>query len=113
MPVPSSSPYDPNFHQPSSRPSSSGDENPSIFASNAVKPALGRVFPYFADLHLLMTKVAKKRTDKSRLNERRASVSGRSGFVTSVEVLADRWDARVGRWAPIQIDVGGELNSAV
>lgn len=110
--IPSSSPYDPAFHEPSGRPSSSGEENPSIFASNAVKPALGKSFPFFADLHLLITSVPKRKRDGGSFYGM-ANISERPKYVSCVEVLADRWDSRIGRWAAIQIDASGGLNAAV
>ncbi|KAF1985313.1 hypothetical protein K402DRAFT_395006 [Aulographum hederae CBS 113979] len=87
------------------------DKHPSIFANNTSIPALGRTFPHYVDLHLLLGSLPKDRRDME-LFGRFGSVGGRTGggragvkMVNVVEVLQDRYDGRMGRWAAF--GVGG------
>lgn len=78
---------------------------PSIFSSCSLRPSLGTTFPYYLDLHLLVHRVPKDGKKK--------------GDVHVVEVLSDRWEGRVGRWAGFNIsregiiaEVGGSGSAA-
>lgn len=114
--LPGSSPYDPAFQHEATRRALLLEDNPSIFASNAVKPALSKTFAYFADLHLLVTKIPACQQD-SKCSSRKLVIAerpaGKIAHVCALEVLADRWGGRVGRWAPIRLAVDGELESGV
>ena len=84
------------------------DEAPSIFASCALRSALGKSFTYLVDVHVLVHPVPKTADDA------RAIYAGHSEprsveRVHVLEVLNDRHGARVGRWAPFNTDEDGKL----
>ncbi|KAF2200117.1 hypothetical protein GQ43DRAFT_441887 [Delitschia confertaspora ATCC 74209] len=74
----------------------------SIFASNAVHPALYTILPQFLDLHLLVSRLPKRKRDAQafygQIMSRNAAGTGGAEMVSVVEVISDRWDGRVGQW---------------
>jgi hypothetical protein len=93
---------------PTARPPSFLDQ-PSIFAAGTARPALGKPFSYYIDLHLLLNTLPKKRRDAEIVYGGKV---GKAEFVTVVEVLGDRLDGRLGRWAAIVIEGGVKLREA-
>lgn len=92
-------------------------ENPSIFACNAVKPALGGTFAACADLHVLTTRVPLEKKDATMAlsSPPEGAVAGGPFMQTAtvVEVMTDRYSGRVGRWAAVTIAADGDVKSAV
>ena len=102
----------PSEHHPNPLPSHQGSDHPSIFASNRVYPALGRTFTYFLDLHLLLSKLPRRRSDAriyySNQNADHAKGQRDVEMVNVVEVLSDRWEGRVGQWGAFEfLESGG------
>ena len=83
---------------------------PSIFASNLAKPALGKPFASFLDLHLMTSYMPKSKRDVQTLGSEGAT-PGFSGaaMVNVIEVLNSRHDGRAGRWATFTIERGADL----
>lgn len=114
-PLPSSSPYDPAYFKPKfdgpSSNSNTDTESVSIFKANGWKPALGKTFPGFADLHLLLSSLPKGKKDVDAMQRQKDRIgnTSRAELVTVAEILTDRWDERVGRWAPFKIGADGSL----
>ncbi|KAF2101237.1 P-loop containing nucleoside triphosphate hydrolase protein [Rhizodiscina lignyota] len=110
--LPYSSPYDPAFNEPGPN---TEVEPVSIFASNTSKPALGMTFAAYADLHILMSRVPKGKKDAQAVYGRKngAGNAPAADFVSVVEVLSDRFDGRVGRWAPFRISPDGTIQDGV
>jgi hypothetical protein len=84
-------------------------DQPSIFASTTVRPALGKPFTYHVDLHLLLSQLPKRRRDAEIAF---GGKPGRGEFVNVIEVLADRLDGRLGMWAAFTIEKSGRLKPA-
>lgn len=81
------------------------DPAPSVFASNALRPALGKTFPYFLDAHLLVGAVPRRKRDAERFCAAGGEMAGKSvQFASVVEVLLDRYGGRVGRWVGFVVD---------
>lgn len=89
------------------------DPTPSVFASNALRPALGKTFPYFLDVHLLVSMVPRRKRDAERFYAAGGEKAGKGvGFASVVEVLLDRCGDRVGRWVGFAVDKeSGEIRS--
>jgi hypothetical protein len=92
---------------------------PSIFMANNFRPALGRSFLHVVDLHLLLSVLPKSERDARIKCDRYGEdkVPDLLGIapktVNVMEVIMDRYDARVGRWAAFRIERGLELNNTV
>jgi hypothetical protein len=101
----------PSEHHPNPLPSHQGSDHPSIFASNLAYPALGRTFTYFLDLHLLLSKLPRRRGDAriyySNQNADHAKGQRDVEMVNVIEVLSDRWEGRVGQWGAFAFLGGG------
>jgi hypothetical protein len=100
-----------NRRQPQQQPKSLS----SIFTANPIKPALGRIFDQFAELHILMSPMPKRREDAELLYGQDDSPfrSGTVEHCTVVEVLKDEtpdlgtgrlggFGKRERRWAAVQ-----------
>ena len=90
---------------PNPSPSVKDSHQYSIFSSNTVRPALGRSFPYYVDLHLLLSSLPKTAKDAQALY-RSSHLLGRtnkSETVNVLEVAADRYGDMFGRWASFSI----------
>lgn len=85
----------------------------SIFTGNPVKPALGRIFDQFTELHLLLSQIPKTREDAEMLYGQDNSPfnSPAIEYCTVVEVLKDetpnlgdgmKFGAREQRWAAVK-----------
>lgn len=90
----------------------SKDESPSAFASCTARPALGKTLGYLVDVHLLVHLMPRKGEDARAVygvarveNEGR----GKGEMVSVLEVIQDRSNGRVGRWAAFTVDEGGKL----
>lgn len=101
----------PSEHHPNPLPSHQGSDHPSIFASNLAYPALGKTFTYFLDLHLLLSKLPRRRGDAriyySNQNADHAKGQRDVEMVNVIEVLSDRWEGRVGQWGAFEFLGGG------
>ncbi|KAF2665051.1 P-loop containing nucleoside triphosphate hydrolase protein [Microthyrium microscopicum] len=95
------------------------EPSPSIFAANTVRPALGRSFAHYLDLHLLLSVLPKSERDarivyggnKGDDSKERGQSMGTAEMVNVVEVLADRYSDRTRQWTAFRIEEGIELNS--
>lgn len=80
-------------------------EQPSIFASNTLRPALGKTFAGCMDLHVMLSTLPVKKRDAQMLyGSHPDQVQRRASMAYVLEVLTDRWDGRVGRWAAFRVD---------
>ncbi|KAF2249099.1 hypothetical protein BU26DRAFT_312056 [Trematosphaeria pertusa] len=81
-------------------------QSPSIFSSNKVVPALGNVLSPYLDLHLLVSRMPRRKADaRAVYADGGAGIEGVRGLrhqsvktVDVVEVVGDRWSGRVGAW---------------
>ncbi|KAK5136394.1 hypothetical protein LTR08_003520 [Meristemomyces frigidus] len=91
------------------------EEAPSIFASCVLRPALGKTFTYSLDVHLLVHMVPKTAEDAKATygGEAQGKQRGAVKMVSVVEVLQDRYEDRVGKWAPFVVDSDGRLRDVV
>lgn len=88
------------------------DESPSAFSSCSIRPALGGIFTHMLDLHLLIHELPK--TPKRSIEADNSQLSGGEAAVAYIlEVLQDRHDHRVGRWAAFSVDKEGTLVDVV
>lgn len=78
-------------------------ETPSVFAACNLRPALGRTWPFYLDVSVLVTLADKKRGGGNGVQGRGGRRKGRYVF----EVLADRYQRRVGRWAVFEVGEAG------
>ncbi|KAK3110947.1 hypothetical protein LTR53_014260 [Teratosphaeriaceae sp. CCFEE 6253] len=87
------------------------EDPPSIFASCALHPALGKTFAFLLDTHLLVHSVPKTPADTRVVSGGKQDVGSRRGgeVVEVVEVLQDRSAGRVGMWAAFGIDAQGDV----
>jgi hypothetical protein len=83
-------------------------DQPSLFAANMARPALGKPFTYCIDLYLLLSLLPKRKRDSEIVY---GGKMGRVELVNAVEVLGDRWEGRVGRWAAFALENGVELRA--
>ncbi|KAF2433109.1 P-loop containing nucleoside triphosphate hydrolase protein [Tothia fuscella] len=93
---------------PLARPPSYLDQ-PSMFDACAARPALGKPFTYCVDLHLLLSTMPKRRRDAEIAYGGKA---GKAEYVNVMEVLGDRWDTRLERWAAFAVVDGVGLKAA-
>ena len=117
--VSSKSPYSSNPEALSSRhqPQNPNISLSSVFSSNPLKPALGRVFDQFPSLHIMLSSMPKTRQDAELLFGQSKDAPGRSHieYCTILEVLKDeapnigserstsRFGEREQRWAPLTV----------
>lgn len=88
------------------------EESPSAFASCAARPALGKSWTYLVDVHLLMHRMPK--TEKgARAMRDGQRIEGTVEMVSVLEVIQDRCDGRVGRWAACSMDDKGGLRGVL
>lgn len=92
--------------------SQSKEGTPSIFSSCTLRPALGKTFTFLLDVHLLVHDVPKAAADAKVLygghrSDREAEME------TVVEVLQDRTEGRLGRWAAFSVEADGRLRKLV
>jgi len=87
------------------------EDTPSIFSSCKLKPALGRTFGYMVDVHMLLHRVPLEHEDAQVVygTQRPGQMAGQRKMASVLEVLADRYSSRVGRWAAFQTDSEGKL----
>ena len=85
------------------------DETPSIFASCTLRPALGKTFTYMLDTHMLVHRVLRTAADARAAYKSTGGASRNSDLTSVIEVLHDRHDRRLGRWAPFNIGPNGTL----
>ena len=79
-------------------------DHPSIFASTAILPALGKTFASFVDLHLLLSVLPKTKQDARILyGEQSSYIVQKVTFAYVLEVVMDRWNGRVGKWAAFHV----------
>lgn len=79
-------------------------DHPSIFASTAIRPVLGKTFTSFVDLHLLLSVLPKTKQDARILyGEQSKHIVQKVTYVYALEVMMDRWNGRVGKWAAFHI----------
>jgi len=79
-------------------------DHPSIFASTAILPALGKTFASFVDLHLLLSVLPKTKQDARILyGEQSSYIVQKVTFAFVLEVVMDRWNGRVGKWAAFHV----------
>ena len=80
--------------------------------SNSVKPALGRSFSHYIDLHILLSKLPKRKADaqlmyaEAEVDVSRSHLQRQVQTVNVAEIITDRWDGRIGRWCGFTIDDG-------
>jgi len=92
--------------------STTAEPTPSIFASCALRPALGKTFPYLLDLHLLLHKLPISTTDAKAVYAAHGAIPKPENKLASVlEVMHDRYSDRVGHWSAFRVDPEGNLIS--
>lgn len=69
--------------------------SPSVFASTPIRPALGTSFTRLLDTHLFVTFQPLSKKDARLVQAKRLD---EAEVVPVIEVLADRYGNRVGRW---------------
>jgi hypothetical protein len=83
---------------------------PSIFASCALRPALGKSFPYLLDLHLLLHRLPISASDAKAMYAAHGAIPIQEHRLASVlEVMHDRYGDRVGHWSAFRIDAEGNI----
>jgi hypothetical protein len=94
---------------------------PSVFGSNPLKPALGRIFEQFPSLHIMLSSMPRTRDDAEILFGQNNDVPGNSRieYCTILEVLKDetpnlgkgrsetRFGEREQKWVPLSISEDG------
>jgi hypothetical protein len=86
------------------------EPTPSIFASCAVRPALGKSFPYLLDVHLLLHRLPISASDAKAVYAAHGAIPKPENKLASVlEVMHDRYSDRVGRWSAFRVDAEGNL----
>lgn len=79
-------------------------EQPSIFASNTLRPALGKTFAGCVDFHLLLSSLPLKKRDAQLIYGAYPDrVQHRANVAHVLEVITDRWEGRVGRWTAFYV----------
>ena len=100
----------PRREQPNDFGASSVFEQPSIFASTSIRPALGKTLTVWVDLHILLSVLPTKKRDAHIMyGSYPDHVQQRANVSHVAEVLADRWDGRVGRWGAFHVVEGSTL----
>lgn len=86
------------------------DDQVSVFASVAGKPALGKHFSYLVDTSIFLTTLPRSKDDADVVYG-----DARQGRefeqVRVIEVLKDRYGGREGRWSPFTVEAGGNIRS--
>jgi len=101
----------PHREQPDNFRTSSVLEQPSIFASNSIRPALGKTLAVWVDLHVLLSVLPLKKRDAHVMyGSYPDHIQQRANVAHVAEVLTDRYDGRVGRWGAFHIAEGTTLN---
>ncbi|KAI6895613.1 hypothetical protein KC318_g7166 [Hortaea werneckii] len=86
------------------------EEAPSIFSSCTARPALGKAFYHLVDTHMLVHEEAKLAHDAKVIMASKGASGGLRGLSANViEVLSDRYEGRVGRWAAFEVREEGGL----
>ncbi|RMY94346.1 hypothetical protein D0862_08998 [Hortaea werneckii] len=86
------------------------EEELSIFTSCNARPALGKGFHHLVDTHLLVHEEARLAHDAKVIMTSNGAWGGRRGLSANVvEVLSDRYEGRVGRWAAFEVGEEGGL----
>ncbi|RMY58809.1 hypothetical protein D0865_02409 [Hortaea werneckii] len=86
------------------------EEAPSIFSSCTARPALGKAFYHLVDTHMLVHEEAKLARDANVTMMSTGASDGHRGISANViEVLSDRYEGRVGRWAAFEVGEEGGL----
>jgi hypothetical protein len=86
--------------------------------SNSVRPALGKTFTYFLDLHILLSMLPKSKGDADLLygdreGFRRKGYSITKPQLTNVfEIITDRLGGKGGRWGLFAVEDGQRLRSS-
>ena len=89
---------------------------PSIFMSNTLKPALGRSFSHYVDIHILLSSIPKRKVDAQlfyagvEIGKPRSHAQRKPELVTVAEIITDRWHDRIQRWAAFVITDGITIN---
>jgi hypothetical protein len=88
------------------------EPTPSIFASCALRPALGKSFPYLLDLHLLLHRLPVNAADAKAVYAAHSSIPKPENRLASVlEVMHDKYSDRVGHWSAFRVDAEGTLTA--
>jgi hypothetical protein len=86
------------------------EPTPSIFASCALRPALGKSFPYLLDVHLLLHRLPISASDAKAVYAAHGAIPKQEHRLASVlEVMHDRYSDRVGHWSAFRVDSEGNL----
>lgn len=92
------------------QPKSITEPTPSIFSSCTLRPALGKLFAYLLDMHLLLHRVPLTAADAKSVYAAHSAIPKSSERLASVlEVLQDRHSGRVGHWSAFKADADGNL----
>ena len=92
--------------------SRTAEPTPSIFASCALRPALGKTFPYLLDVHLLLHRLPISASDAKVVYAAHGSIPKPEHRLASVlEVMHDRYGDRAGRWSAFRADAEGNLTA--
>lgn len=108
---PSSNNSNNNNNNGSTNPTTTTAEpTPSIFASCALRPALGKTFPYLLDLHLLLHRLPVSAADAKAVYAAHGAIPKPGRRLASVlEVMHDRYSDRTGCWSAFRADAEGGL----
>ncbi|KAF2125725.1 hypothetical protein P153DRAFT_399867 [Dothidotthia symphoricarpi CBS 119687] len=71
---------------------------PSIFSSNNAVLALGNVLGPYVDLGVLVTRVPRRKGDAGVFYREGGARGRKCEMVDVMEIVSDRWEARVGAW---------------
>ncbi len=88
------------------------EDDASIFASTAGKPALGKKYAHLINTSILLSSIPKTKAD-AEIAYGRDGHRGGWETVGVLEVIKDRYGAREGRWATFGILADTELCSAL
>jgi hypothetical protein len=89
---------------------SSTEPTPSIFTSCTLRPALGKLFAYLLDTHLLLHRVPLTAADAKSVYAAHSAIPKSSQKLVSVlEVLQDKHSDRVGHWSAFRAEADGNL----
>lgn len=92
--------------------STTAEPTPSIFASCALRPALGKTFLYLLDLHLLLHRLPISAAAAKAVYAAHGSIPTPENKLASVlEVMHDSYGDRVGRWSAFRADAEGNLTT--
>jgi hypothetical protein len=92
--------------------STTAEPTPSIFASCALRPALGKTFPFLLDLHLLLHRLPISAADAKAVYAAHGAIPKPENRLASVlEVMHDMYGDRVGHWSAFRVDAEGNLTA--